>query len=169
MLALAGSHAVIRCEMFNFIVAEMRRREADDPRRIRSVRAALEDQHDDLLAFAGVLDDKLSMIANVHELPEHLVRAACVLHRKPSTSTAYCRGWNQLCAKIGGKFQAVFDSVELTMSQTPCSSSLVENLNSRLRNYFTLRGQLSGSYLDLLQFFLKPSVLSAQPDPAMSW
>jgi hypothetical protein len=40
------------------------------------------------------------------------------------------------------------------MADTPCSSSLVENLNSRLRNYFTLRRQLGGSYLGLLRFFL---------------
>jgi hypothetical protein len=40
------------------------------------------------------------------------------------------------------------------MVQTPRSSSLVENLNSRLRNYFTLRRHLGGSYLDLLRFFL---------------
>ena len=29
-----------------------------------------------------------------------------------------------------------------------------ENLNSRMRTYFTLRRQLGSSYLDLLQFFL---------------
>jgi hypothetical protein len=40
------------------------------------------------------------------------------------------------------------------MEQTPGSSALVENLNSRLRKYFTLRRQLGGSYLDLLRFFL---------------
>ena len=40
------------------------------------------------------------------------------------------------------------------MAQTPRSSSLVENLNSRIRNYFTLRRHLGGSYLGLLQFFL---------------
>jgi hypothetical protein len=40
------------------------------------------------------------------------------------------------------------------MARTPRSSSLVENLNSRLRNYFTLRRHLGGLYLDLLRFFL---------------
>ena len=40
------------------------------------------------------------------------------------------------------------------MADTPRSSSLVENLNSRLRSYFTLRRHLGGSYLDLLRFFL---------------
>jgi hypothetical protein len=39
--------------------------------------------------------------------------------------------------------------VKQAMAQTPRSSSLVENLNSRLRNYFTLRRHLDGSYLDL--------------------
>jgi hypothetical protein len=48
----------------------------------------------------------------------------------------------------------MFDAVSRIMAQTPRSSSLVENLNSRLRNYFTLRRHLGGSYLGLLRFFL---------------
>jgi hypothetical protein len=40
------------------------------------------------------------------------------------------------------------------MNQTPRASSLLENLNSRLRNYFFLRKKLDSSYLNLLQFFL---------------
>ncbi len=38
--------------------------------------------------------------------------------------------------------------------QTVRASSLVENLNSRLRNYFFLRRHLGPDYLVLLQFFL---------------
>ena len=55
---------------------------------------------------------------------------------------------------MGGKFHTLFDAVNQTMAQTPRSSSLVENLNSRLRNYFTLRRHLGNSYLDLLRFYL---------------
>jgi hypothetical protein len=40
------------------------------------------------------------------------------------------------------------------MEHTPRNSSLVENLNSQLRNYFTLRRHPGTSYLDLLRFFL---------------
>ena len=82
------------------------------------------------------------------------MREACVLHRLPTTSSAYWQGWSQLRAKTGDKFHALFDAVSRAMAQTPRSSSLVENLNSRLRNYFTLRRHLGGSYLSLLQFFL---------------
>jgi hypothetical protein len=81
------------------------------------------------------------------------VREACLLHRLPSTSSAYWQGWNQLRAKTGRKFHTLFVAVSRALL-TPRSSSLVENLNSRLLNYFTLRRHLGSSYLDLLQFFL---------------
>jgi hypothetical protein len=115
---------------------------------------ALQNQRDNVLAFADVLDAKLSAIAQAHAIAEPVVREACLLHRLPSTSAAYWQGWNQLRAKLGGKFHRLFDAVSQAMAQSPRCSSLVENLNSRLRNYFTLRRHLGNSYLDLLRFFL---------------
>ena len=129
-------------------------REHQDARRIRPVLVALQNQRDDLLAFAGVLDEKPAAIAQAEQVPDDLVRAACVLHRKPTTSPAYWQGWNRLRSKLGSQFHAVFAAVARAMEQTPRSSAPVENLNSRLRNYFTLRRHLGNSYLDLLQFFL---------------
>jgi len=113
-----------------------------------------QNQRDTLLAFAGVLDAKLADIAQTYAVAEPLVREACVLHRLPSTSPAYWQEWNQLRATTGGKFRVLFDAVSHAMADTPRSSSLVENLNSRLRPYFTLRRHLGGSYLDVLRFFL---------------
>jgi len=154
VLALAGPTLATRQVLFDFIVGELERREPEDVRRIRPVRVALQNQRDDLLAFARVLDAKLADIAQAHGISEPVVREACVLHRLPSTSPAYWQGWNRLRAKLGCKFHTLFDAVSRVMAQTPRSSSLVENLNSRLRNYFTLRRHLGGSYLSLLQFFL---------------
>jgi len=154
VLALAGPDLATRRELFDFVVEELRAREPEGARRIRPVRVALQNQRDDLLAFAGVLDAKLADIAQTHAIAEPLVREACLLHRLPSTSPAYWQGWNQLRAQTGGKFHTLFDAVNRAMADTPRSSSLVENLNSRLRTYFTLRRHLGGSYLDLLRFFL---------------
>src|SRR6478672_5325920 len=154
VLTLAGPPVATRQVLFDFIVEELTRREPADPQRIRPLRVALQNQRDNLLAFAGVLDTKLIAIAQAHALAEPLVREACLLHRLPSTSAAYWQGWNQLRAKLGGKFHTLFNAVSQAMTQTPRSSSLVENLNSRLRNYFTLRRHLGNSYLDLLQFYL---------------
>jgi hypothetical protein len=82
------------------------------------------------------------------------VRTTCLLHRKPTTSPAYWQGWGRLRSKLAGQFHAVFAAVAQVMQRTPRISSLVENLNSRLRNYFTLRRHLGNPYLDLLRFFL---------------
>jgi hypothetical protein len=76
VLALAGPDLATRRELFDFIVAELMAREPEDPRRIRPVRVALQNQRDDLLAFAGVLDAKLAGIARAHAISEPLVREA---------------------------------------------------------------------------------------------
>jgi hypothetical protein len=114
----------------------------------------LQNQRDHLLALAGQLDAKLAVIACAHAVPEPLVREACLLHRLATTSPAYWQGWNRLRAQLGSKFHALVAAVSCAMADTPRSSSLVENLNSRLRTYFTLRRHLGGAYLELLRFFL---------------
>ena len=154
VLALAGPNLGTRRELFDFITDELERLEPEDVRRIHPVRVALRNQRDDLLAFAGVLDKKLTAIARTLEISQSYVREACMLHRLAKTSTTYWQEWSRLRAKIGDKFRALLKAVSRIMARTPRSSSLVENLNSRLRNYFTLRRHLGRPYLDLLRFFL---------------
>ncbi|HEY0201603.1 MAG TPA: hypothetical protein VGC24_07915 [Burkholderiaceae bacterium] len=96
ILALAGPALATRRELFDFIIAELAVHEPEDPRRIRPVRVALQNQRDTLPTFAGVLNDKLAAIACAPAIPKPLVRDACVLHRFPSTSPAYWQGWNLL-------------------------------------------------------------------------
>ena len=155
VLALAGADRATRQELFDFVVDELHQREPEDPSRIGSMRRALQNQRDDLLAFAGVLDEKLDAIAHATAVPGYLVRATCLLHRKPETSGAFWQAWNRLHAAMGRKFYGVWTAVSQAMESTPRSSSLVENLNSRLRNCLTLWRHLNGSraWLGLLKFF----------------
>lgn len=154
ILALAGPPLKERQELFDFIVEELNIREGLCPHRIRPVRTALKNQRDDLLAFAAVLDQKLADIAQRFQTPLNLVRAVCLLQRNKPSSTAYWKRWNHLYHQLKGKFHLLGEAVTEAMRQTPRASSLVENLNSRLRNYFFLRRQLGPQYLDLLRFFL---------------
>ena len=155
VLSLAGPDRATRQELFDFIVEELQQREHDDPSRIGALRRALENQRDGLLAFSRVLDEKLEIIASHLAVSPYLVRAACLLQRKPDTSTVFWQGWNRLYAAMGHQFYAVWAAVSTAMESTPRSSSLVENINSRLRNYLTLRRHLDGNkaWLGLLQFF----------------
>ena len=65
-----GRALATRQVLFDFIVEELAHREPEDVRRIRPLRVALQNQRDDLLAFAGVLDAKLADIAQAHVIPE---------------------------------------------------------------------------------------------------
>lgn len=52
------------------------------------------------------------------------------------------------------KYDAVEDAVIAAINSTERTSSLVENLNSRLSPYFFLRREIGNGYLDLLKFYL---------------
>ncbi|MEL7071710.1 MAG: hypothetical protein AAGN15_24110 [Cyanobacteria bacterium J06581_3] len=154
VLALAGPPLAVRQDLFDFIVSELQQREDERYPAIRKLRKALRNQRDQLLAFAGVLDQKLVDIADGFKLPLQAVREVCLLHRKHETSEAYWIRWNQLHSQLSGKFHDVMQAVDDALKQTPRASSMVENLNSRLRNYFFLRRSLGDDYLNLLRFFL---------------
>jgi hypothetical protein len=77
------------------------------------------------------------------------------------STNLYWQKWNQLYKQLSDKFLKVKEAVELAMNSTPRASSLVENLNSRLRNYFLLRKHLNSNYLELLRFFLNHRIFMA--------
>jgi len=165
ILALAGPCMKDRRELFDFIVAEMKQRECLDPARIRPVRIALTRQRENLLGFARVLDNKLAEIAQHFQVPDYHVRAVCLLQRKPKTSGGYWRRRDHLNQQLGWKFHDVLTAVVDAMDETHRSSSLVENLNGRLRCYFFLRRELGQGYLDLLRFFLNHRTYSRSERP----
>jgi len=55
---------------------------------------------------------------------------------------------------LSAAFHPILDAVQDVLAATIRASSIIENLNSRLRNYFFLRRHLNQHYLDLLRFFL---------------
>ena len=125
-------------ELFDFIETELQQRAGKPYPTIRKLRKALHNQCDQLLAFASVLDQKLAVIAQRFEMPQSVVRDVCLLYRKPNTSNAYWERWNQLHSQLSGKFYDVKEAVKQVLKETPRANSMVENLNSRLRNNFFL-------------------------------
>ncbi len=62
--------------------------------------------------------------------------------------------YTELRARLGQKFYWIDSMVDKILNSTVRANSLVENINSRLRTYFTLRRELGNEYLEFLQFFL---------------
>ncbi len=154
VLALAGPDLATRRELFDFIVEELRDREELCPHRIRPIRQRLEHQRDHLLAFAGVLDQRFADLAIQLHLSATVIHAMCELQGKDRSHPAYWQAETRLRQILRHHFHPVQTAVRQIMAETPRASSIVENLNSRLRNYFFLRRQVGNGYLDLLRFFL---------------
>lgn len=154
VLCFNGPETSVRRDLFDFIVFEMKAREHLAPHRIAPVRTALENQRDDLLAFAEAIDQQIKKIAHQHQAPVGLVREAFeLLQLSPSAAHRWeldARLWTAL----GQRYHAISQELAQLRHDIVRASSMVENLNSRLRCYFFLRHEVGPDYLELLRFFL---------------
>jgi hypothetical protein len=154
ILSVAGPEAAIRRALYDFVVAELRAREPACPHRIKPVRQLLENQRDHLLAFAVALDRDLAALAGQWRIDPATARAVLEMQALPACDR---RRWPREAAlreALRGRYYGGCAAVEELSAHVVRASSLVENLNSRLRNYFFLRRQLGENYLVLLQYFL---------------
>jgi hypothetical protein len=154
VLSLAGPDHATRRELFDLIVAELRTRESFCPHRIGPVVRALTNQRDDLLAFASQLDRDLEVLAAEFQVAVETARAVLNVELLGPDDPSRWRREDALRSQLGSRFFSLSVAVTEVARQTVRASSLVENLNSRLRNYFFLRRHLGPDYLALLQFFL---------------
>ena len=154
VLALSGLPYQERCTRYDFVVEELRARVPLCPQRLQPVCTLLHNHRDDLLAFAARLDQDLARLAQEFQVPGAVVRAVLEVQVLDDHDP---RRWPQEAAlrqQLRGRFHGLNAAVENVVRQTVRASSVIENLNSRLRNYFFLRRHLGPDYLTLLQFFL---------------
>lgn len=154
VLSLAGPDLESRRALFDFIVEELEKREAQFSYKIRPVRVSLKNQRDVLLGFVSELEKQFVDIAQQLDVSIHLVHDVCELQSLNQEDSPYWIQKAKLQKKLGHKFFPSYQAVQDILANTPRASSLVENLNSRLRNYFFLRRHIGNRYLTLLQFFL---------------
>jgi hypothetical protein len=154
ILAVSGLPYADRCSLFDFIVAELKAREHLRPHRIEPLRKLLENQRDKILAFAEQLDRDLIALAKEYQVPVLVVRELLNLQTLDQRQPQRWQKQALLQQKLRDHFHSLSDAVHDLADHTVRASSVIENLNSRLRAYFFLRKQLGADYLVLLQFFL---------------
>jgi hypothetical protein len=154
VLAVSGLGYADRCALLDFIRAELQARQPLCPHRLRPVGTLLKNQGPALLAFAAQLDQDLADLATQFQVPlasvRHLLDVQAVDERRPQR-------WHQEAAlrqQLGHRFYPLQQAVRDLAAQVVRASSVIENINSRLRSYFFLRRHLGADYLVLLQFFL---------------
>jgi hypothetical protein len=154
ILAVPGPDYASRCALYDWIVAELRIRESQCPHKIRPVRCLLENQRDPLLAFAKQLDEDLLALAEDFAVAPAAVEETRQLLSLPAGRAERWQREQVLWQRWGCRYGLLREAVAELLGQVVRASSVIENLNSRLRSYFFLRRHLGGDSLALLQFFL---------------
>lgn len=154
VLALCGADFKTRSELFDWIVAELRLREWQAPHRIGPLCTKLENGRHAILAFVAVLDRELRALAQEFQVAETTVRALHQLQRLPPEDARRWALQAALWKELGARFHPLQQALQQRLKRVVRASSIIENLNSRLRSYFFLRRELGPEYLELLRFFL---------------
>jgi len=106
------------------------------------------------LSFATRLDQALDRLAQRFAVPVLRLRQVLALPERAPTTPTYGSQVAALQHPLHGQLYAIDQALLDLRQRLHRTSSLVENLNSRLRNYCFLRRQIGPQYLDLLRFFL---------------
>jgi hypothetical protein len=153
ILSVAGPKTEVRIELLQFVVDELINRESKAPHRIRPIRRLLENQREELLSFTVLLEIDLQGLAYAYDVDIYWIRKILSLQAISSYDNLYWERSDQLWKRLGDHFFDIQEGIKDLVESTVRASSIVENINSRLRNYFFLRKTLGQGYLELLQFF----------------
>ena len=154
VLAVAGSKVEQRQELFDFVLAELVARQPWCEHRLQPVCSLLSRQKADLLAFVEQVDLDIASLAAFMAVPQELVREMVAVQEMPQTSVQRWQRDRVLHEQLGTRYHELSEMVEVLRAEVVRASSVVENVNSRLRNYFFLRKEVGQGYLELLRFFL---------------
>ena len=157
VLALNALDSDTRRANFDFIVAELRAREPLAPHRVVPVRKLLENQRNDLLAFAEEIDRDLTKLAAELQCPiEDLRLRFDSIGRAEDGGSAGAAPTDDADELEPSEVTTdpVDEWLRAIKRRTIRASSIVENINSRIRLYVFLRRHLGAAHLDLLRFFL---------------
>ena len=154
VLAISGLPYSDRVVLFDFIVAELQARVPLYPQQLQPVCTLLRNHREHLLAFAAQLDQDLVNLAARFAVPVRVVRDVLDLQALNARQPKRWQKEAALRQQLGHRFYPLQQAVHDLVAHTVRASSVIENINSRLRSYFCLRREIGADYLVLLQFFL---------------
>ena len=165
ILSVVGPSYAQRCLLYDFVTAELLARVPLCPHRLEPIYRLLKNGREEFLAFAQQLDHELNLLAGEFQCSAEVLRGVLQMLSRDDRDPRRWKEETALRQILRGRFHEVCEAVGDLGKATVRASSLVENLNSRLRGYFFLRRQLGSDYLSLLQFFLNHRRLERSDRP----
>lgn len=166
ILNKAGPTIEERRKLYDFIVEEFKKLEAIESNRIRAMRITLENKKEAALNFTTVLNEEFTTISQKYKLSINILWELCKLQRCDVNNNQYYIRSMPLRIELKNLFTEIETAVIEAMESTERTSSMIENLNGRVRKYISYREEIGYGFLDLLRFFLnhKPIERSAKTE-----
>jgi hypothetical protein len=154
VFAVSGLPYADRCALYGFVLAQLQARAPFCAKKLDPVCTMLRKRREQLLAFAAQLDQDLLRLAAQFEVSAAIVRNLFDWERLDERQTKRWQKEAELRRQLRNRFHPLQKAVRNLARDVVRASSVVENINSRLRKYFSLRREIGSDYLVLLQFFL---------------
>lgn len=159
VLNKAGPTLKERQALYDFVVDEFKNLESIEPHRITAMRITLENKRDSVLNFSHVMDEKFLALSRDYQVSTSTLWQICQLQRCTIDGDSYHFRSHELQRSLGERFDELEDAVIAVMESTERTSSMVENLNGRIRKHISYRQSIGHGYLDLLRFYLNHKTL----------
>lgn len=154
VLNKAGTTLAVREELYDFISEEFYKLSTIHPHRIKEIYVTLKNQRDLFLRFVDVLNEKFQVIATNFACSLVDIWKFCELQRCEHFSDNYAVRSAPLQVQFLETFEEIEDAVMEAMDSTERTSSLLENLNGRVRTFIYSRKEIGFHYTELLRFYL---------------
>jgi hypothetical protein len=126
----------------------------------------LENKKEAALYFSVVLNEEFERLIHQFTVSVDLILEACKLQRCDVNNNLYYIRSMSLRRDLKKRFFEIEKQVAEIMDKTERTSSMIENLNGRVRKHIRYRVEIGHSYLDLLRFLMNhtPFVRSARAE-----
>ena len=114
----------------------------------------LANHKEDLLGFAEQMDTDVSSLAAYARVSPEVVREMVAVQEMTQTDGRRWVREGALRGRLGERYEALSEMVEQLRAAVVRASSVVENVNGRVRSHLCLRKGAGRGHLDLLRFFL---------------
>jgi len=158
LLVVAGHDYATRKMLLKFISDSLLDIEEYMPHRIKPVRKTLENKADKILGFVKTLEDELAIYANELNCDIYWLWQICYAQRFSKDKSNYYQHIAKAKSRLKNNFYHIEQSVIATMNEIEKASSVVENLNGRVRKFLRNHIHVSQEMLELFRFIINSSV-----------
>ena len=154
ILKVAGYDYQTRYELLQFIASELQAVESKMPHRIAPVRKTLQNKADKILGFVKNLEMELIDYAEFLGCDVYWLWKLCYAQRYDKHRSPYYQYILPIRKRLKHKFHEIENTVIAIMDEIEKASSVVENLNGRVRKFLMNHIHVSQEVLDLLRLII---------------